>query len=285
MLFSYQFYLFISPISTLPYGSNSALYKSTDFSTIPYIQESVHHISPLYKSNHYNQSKSINVINELQNVTNKGNDLINMNDEESRSEIEEEEEVVVEVEEDDEEDLFTTIRSETPSPAPSIAAAILRPNYYSNLKEHRKTIDPSDFTVYTSIPRNLMMNKLINKSGNTSGYSNGMVNKDLEELLDLPKTIWTACLPDVQPINGNSHSNRSVKYYKRQLPQIPSEVNKIDVRDTFIPCQISTSIGIKKGRDNLLTDVLKEDQTSSRLSLDNPNSTAQSRFTGEPDTV
>ncbi|RTG86716.1 voltage-dependent calcium channel L type alpha-1D [Schistosoma bovis] len=248
------------PISTLPYGSNSALYKSTDFSTIPYIQESVHHISPLYKSNHYNQSKSINVINELQNVTNKGNDLINMNEEESRSEIEEEEEVV-EVEEEDEEDLFTTIRSETPSPAPSIAAAILRPNYYSNLKEHRKTIDPSDFTVYNSIPRNLMMNKLINKSGNTSGYSNGMVNKNLEELLDLPKTIWTACLPDVQPINGNSHSNRSVKYYKRQLPQIPSEVNKIDVRDTSIPCQISTSIGIKKGRDNLLTDVLKNEKS------------------------
>ncbi|CAH8532206.1 unnamed protein product [Schistosoma bovis] len=251
------------PISTLPYGSNSALYKSTDFSTIPYIQESVHHISPLYKSNHYNQSKSINVINELQNVTNKGNDLINMNEEESRSEIEEEEEVVVEVEDDDEEDLFTTIRSETPSPAPSIAAAILRPNYYSNLKEHRKTIDPSDFTVYNSIPRNLMMNKLINKSGNTSGYSNGMVNKNLEELLDLPKTIWTACLPDVQPINGNSHSNRSVKYYKRQLPQIPSEVNKIDVRDTSKPCQVSTSIGIKKGRDNLLTDVLKMNNTKS----------------------
>ncbi|VDP84194.1 unnamed protein product [Schistosoma mattheei] len=264
MLFSYQFYLFISPISTLPYGSNSALYKSTDFSTVPYIQEPVHHISSLYKSNYYNQSKSINVINELQNVNNKGNDLINMNEEEIRSEIEDEEEVVeVEVEEeDDEEDLFTTIRSETPSPAPSIAAAILRPNYYSNLKEHklmnhRKTIDPSDFTVYTSIPRNLIMNKLINKSGNTSGYSNGMVNKDLEELLDLPKTIWTACLPDVQPINGNSHSNRSVKYYKRQLPQIPSEVNKIDVKDTSNPCQISTSIGIKKGRDNLLTDVLK----------------------------
>ncbi|CAH8519690.1 unnamed protein product [Schistosoma intercalatum] len=141
------------PISTLPYGSNSALYKSTDFSTIPYIQESVHHISPLYKSNHYNPSKSINVINELQN--------------------------------------------------------------------------------------------------------------NLEELLDLPKTIWTACLPDVQPINGNSHSNRSVKYYKRQLPQIPSEVNKIDVRDTSNPCQISTSIGIKKGRDNLLTDVLKMNNTKS----------------------
>ncbi|CAH8537039.1 unnamed protein product [Schistosoma rodhaini] len=259
----------------LIHGSNSALCKLTDFSDVPYTHDPVLSISSLYKSNKYNKSKSINLINELQN---EGNDLTNLitlhdniNERNSRSDdIEEAEEAEDDDDDDDdEEDLFTTIRSETPSPAPSIAAAILRPNYYPNLVEnksikHRNTINPLDFTVYTSIPRNLIMNKLMNKYGNTSGYSNGTVNKDLEELLDLPKTMWTACLPDVQPVNGNSHSTRGLKNYKRQLPQIPSEVNKTDARDTSDLCQISTSTGIK-GRDSLLSDVLKMNTTKSGL--------------------
>ncbi|CAH8493918.1 unnamed protein product, partial [Schistosoma turkestanicum] len=191
-------------------------------------------------------------------------------------------------EDEDGGDLFSTIRSETPSPAPSIAAAILRPNYYQVFDEqksmkHRKLLlNPSDFTVYTSIPRNLMMNRLMNKTGgNPSGYSNGtVVNKDLEELLDLPKTMWTACLPDTQPIHESSHVNRQQhKHYKRQLPQIPSEVNKIDVRDTTTNnnnnnyCQISNnSVGGMKmntTQSNLMHESQSQRNNQSQLVEDN----------------
>nr|CAH8845802.1 unnamed protein product [Trichobilharzia regenti] len=145
----------------------------------------------------------------------------------------EEMEVKGEEGEEDEEALCLIQRGETPSPAPSIGAAILRPNYYhlsddNKSIKRRKVINPSDFTVYTSIPRDLLMNKLgDNAAGNNNaGYSSGQINKNLEELIDLPKPVWMAGLPDSRPTPETSQQSLRLRHYKRQLPQLPSGVKK-----------------------------------------------------------
>ncbi|CAH8510350.1 unnamed protein product [Heterobilharzia americana] len=150
----------------------------------------------------------------------------------------------------EEEELCLIGRGETPSPAPSIGAAILRPNYYPLSEENkpmkrRKVINPSDFTVYTSIPRDLMMNRFMNTSeNNNSGYSTGSVNKNLEELLDLPKPVWTASLPDSQIVMENSHSAQRLKQHKRQLPQIPTGLKKKDGIHGSSPQKLSSAIEV-----------------------------------------
>ncbi|KAK4471145.1 hypothetical protein MN116_005541 [Schistosoma mekongi] len=248
-------------LSTWTQEPNAGSLGSINYSTNPHTQDSGYNISFPPKPIKYSTSKSINFSDKHQNLGKEENDLSNlvavcdgMNEDEYSSE---------------EEELCLLTRSETPSPAPSIAAAILRPNYYSPLEENkpierRKTINPSDFTVYTSIPRDLIMNKLMGKSGSTSGYSNGTVNKDLDKLLDLPKTIWTAGLPDTQPISEKSHSTRHLRHYKRQLPQLPLDVNKKVFMEAANGYPVSSSVGIK-GRDYLLTDVLKMDSGTSHL--------------------
>ncbi|CAH8532561.1 unnamed protein product [Heterobilharzia americana] len=151
---------------------------------------------------------------------------------------------------EEEEELCLIGRGETPSPAPSIGAAILRPNYYPLSEENkpmkrRKVINPSDFTVYTSIPRDLMMNRFMNTSeNNNSGYSTGSVNKNLEELLDLPKPVWTASLPDSQIVMENSHSAQRLKQHKRQLPQIPTGLKKKDGIHGSSPQKLSSAIEV-----------------------------------------
>ncbi|KAH8875011.1 Voltage-dependent calcium channel type D subunit alpha-1 [Schistosoma japonicum] len=202
-------------LSTCTQESNAGSLGSINYLTDPHTQDSGHTILFPPKPIKYSTSKSINFSDKLQNLG-KIDDLSNfvavcdnMDEDEYSSE-----------------ELCLLTRSETPSPAPSIAAAILRPNYYPLLEENkpierRKTINPSDFTVYTSIPRDLIMNKLMGKSGSTSGYSNGTVNKDLDELLDLPK-MDSGISHNMSTPQRNEHNriNEDISFVLYQPPSV-----------------------------------------------------------------
>ncbi|GAA52228.1 voltage-dependent calcium channel alpha 1 invertebrate [Clonorchis sinensis] len=114
-------------------------------------------------------------------------------------------------------------RGDTPSPAPSIGAAILRPNVYPgtlndrSLRRRRQPLDVSDYTVYSSVPRDYALAK----PPDVGQYASA----DIDKLCDLPRPVWMASLPDApvqQTINRSGRSGPKRKY-RRQLPEIPQK--------------------------------------------------------------
>ncbi|KAF5404516.1 hypothetical protein PHET_02097 [Paragonimus heterotremus] len=108
-------------------------------------------------------------------------------------------------------------RGDTPSPAPSVGAAILRPDVYPGSKESRglrkrlAQLNPSDYTLYSSVPRDFA---LVQPKETNDLYA------DLETLCNLPKPVWTARLPDV-PVQEKRTPSFTKRKYRRQLPEIP----------------------------------------------------------------
>ncbi|CAL8084549.1 unnamed protein product [Calicophoron daubneyi] len=104
-------------------------------------------------------------------------------------------------------------RGDTPSPAPSIGAAILRPDVYPGSEDNvparrRPKLDVSDYAVYSSIPRNYALVQPSEKG----------------TLPDYPKPIWTASLPDT-PVQRRQNYPPARKKYRRHLPAIPVQTN------------------------------------------------------------
>ncbi|KAF8571841.1 hypothetical protein P879_01070 [Paragonimus westermani] len=110
-------------------------------------------------------------------------------------------------------------RGDTPSPAPSVGAAILRPDVYPGsresrgLRKRRMQLNPSDYTLYSSVPRDFA---LVRPKDTDDLYA------DLQTLCNLPKPVWTARLPDV-PIQEKRTPSLTKRKYRRQLPEIPSQ--------------------------------------------------------------
>ncbi|KAF7232796.1 hypothetical protein EG68_07699 [Paragonimus skrjabini miyazakii] len=110
-------------------------------------------------------------------------------------------------------------RGDTPSPAPSVGAAILRPDVYPGSKEsrglrkRRGQLNPSDYTLYSSVPRDFA---LVQPKDTNDLYA------DLETLCNLPKPVWTARLPDV-PVQEKLTPVLTKRKYRRQLPEIPAQ--------------------------------------------------------------
>ncbi|THD25480.1 Voltage-dependent calcium channel type D subunit alpha-1 [Fasciola hepatica] len=124
-------------------------------------------------------------------------------------------EMTLEESEDSDDGLSFYTRGDTPSPAPSIGAAILRPDVYPGtvdrgIGQRRKPIDTSDYVVLTSVPRDYALAPM--------GSAREVV--DIDKLCDLPKPMWTASLPDV-PVQPRPIRATRKRKYRRQLPAIP----------------------------------------------------------------
>nr|QQY02492.1 voltage-dependent L-type calcium channel subunit alpha-1C [Cryptocotyle lingua] len=115
-------------------------------------------------------------------------------------------------------------RGDTPSPAPSIGAAILRPNVYpgtrddKSLRRRRRPLDPSDYTVYSSVPRDYALAKPSSIDQHTA--------VDIDKLCNLTRPVWMASLPDapVQQFTNQTDRLGPRRKYRRQLPEIPQKV-------------------------------------------------------------
>ncbi|KER32041.1 hypothetical protein T265_01820 [Opisthorchis viverrini] len=114
-------------------------------------------------------------------------------------------------------------RGDTPSPAPSIGAAILRPNVYPgtlndrSLRRRRQPLDVSDYTVYSSVPRDYALAK----PPDVGQYAAAEIDK----LCDIPRPVWMASLPDapVQQTTNRPDRPGPKRKYRRQLPEIPQK--------------------------------------------------------------
>ncbi|VDP70819.1 unnamed protein product [Echinostoma caproni] len=120
--------------------------------------------------------------------------------------------------EDSDDGLSFYTRGDTPSPAPSIGAAILRPDVYPGtedrgIRQRRKPLDTSDYVVLTSVPRDYALAPI--------GDNREAI--DIDKLCDLPKPVWTASLPDV-PVLPKPARPTGKRKYRRQLPAIPQRL-------------------------------------------------------------
>ncbi|CAH8621010.1 unnamed protein product [Dicrocoelium dendriticum] len=104
-------------------------------------------------------------------------------------------------------------RGDTPSPAPSIGAAILQPNVYPGSRtkgiqgRRRQQLDVSDYTIYRSVPRDFALVP---------------PPKTNELYADMKTPTWTASLPDA-PMVIRTEPHQGRRKYRRQLPEIPQQ--------------------------------------------------------------